>query len=75
MKGGSPLRYRADVPPWTAFLDAPHRSLTSELSNYVSPRRAANEKVDEIEQTLLASERDIIIGYVGATRRDHAPLR
>ena len=67
MKGGSPLHYRADVPPWTAFLDAPHRSLTSELSNYVSPRHAANTKVDEIEQTLLTSERDVIIGYVGAT--------
>ncbi|MBK9178391.1 MAG: alkaline phosphatase family protein [Acidimicrobiales bacterium] len=65
--GGGPLAYGRDVPPWSEYLDAPHRDLVSELSNYVSPRRAARSGLDEIEREVLASDRDVVVAYLGAT--------
>ncbi len=65
--GGSPVRYGRDAPPWSQFVDSPHRSLTSELSNYVSPGWAARRELDEIERELFASEGDVIVSYVGGT--------
>ena len=67
MAGGSPVHYGRDAPPWSEFLDSPHRSLTSELSNYVSPGWAAHRELDEIERELFASERDVVVAYVGGT--------
>lgn len=67
MAGGSPVHYGRDAPPWSEFLDSPHRSLTSELSNYVSPGWAADRELDEIERELFASERDVVVAYVGGT--------
>ena len=67
MVGGSPIRYGRDAPPWSEFLDSPHRSLTSELSNYASPGWAARRELDEIERELFASERDIVVAYIGGT--------
>lgn len=65
--GIRPLRYGRDVPPWSTFLDAPHRTLVSELSNYVSPRWAARNELGSIEREVLASPREIVVAYLGAT--------
>ncbi len=65
--GGNPASYGKEGPPWSEFLDSPHRSLTSELSNYVSPAWAARRELDEMERELFASERDIVVAYVGGT--------
>ena len=67
MAGGSPVGYGSNAPPWSEFLDTPHRSLTSELSNYVSPVWAARREFDEIERELFASERDVVVAYIGGT--------
>jgi hypothetical protein len=65
--GGNPVSYGKERPPWSEFLDSPRRSLTSELSNYVSPAWAARRELDEMEQVLFASERDVVVAYVGGT--------
>jgi hypothetical protein len=65
--GGRALSYARDVPPWFEFFDLPHRSLTSELSNYVSPRSAARNAVNEIAREVLASSDEALMAYVGAT--------
>ena len=65
--GGGLRTYAREVPPWFEFFDLPHRSLASELSNYVSPRSAARHAVDQIEREVLASPREVFMAYVGAT--------
>jgi hypothetical protein len=65
--GADPRTYRADTPPWGGLLDSPHRSLVTKVANYVSPRGAARLELDEVEHDLLASERDVLVAYVGAT--------
>jgi hypothetical protein len=65
--GGRALEYGAEVPPWFEFFDLPHRSLTAEVANYATPRRAARNAVDEIEHEALLAYRDVVSAYVGAT--------
>ncbi len=65
--GGRALEYGAEVPPWFEFFDLPHRSLTAEVANYATPRRAARNAVDQVEHEALLAYRDIVSAYVGAT--------
>jgi hypothetical protein len=65
--GGSPVTYRDQVPPWSGLFDAPHRGVVAKISNYVSAPMAAMGELDEITQAVLASERDVVIAYLGAT--------
>ena len=65
--GGSPVTYRDQVPPWSGLFDAPHRGVVAKISNYVSAPMAAMGELDEIANAVLASERDVVIAYLGAT--------
>ena len=65
--GGGPLEYAKESPAWNDLLDAPGRNLMSKLSNYTSPRKAARKELAEIENEVLASPREIVIAYLGAT--------
>ena len=65
--GGSPVTYREQVPPWSRLFDAPHRGVVSKISNYVSAPMAASAEVDEVFDEVLASSREVVIAYLGAT--------
>ena len=65
--GGNPLTYRTDVPPWSEFLDQPHRGVVAKVTNYVSSPRAAADEVEAVVAEVLASPRETVIAYVGAT--------
>jgi hypothetical protein len=67
MVGGNPLTYRNEVPPWGELFDATHRSVVAKVSNYVSAPRAAAAELDAIFAEVLASTREVVIAYVGAT--------
>ena len=67
MVGGNPLTYRNEVPPWAQLLDQPHRGVTAKVTNYVSSPRAAAAELDAVVEEALASPRDVVIAYLGAT--------
>jgi hypothetical protein len=62
-----PLAYGRDAPPWSGYIDAPHRNLALEITNYASPSLAARYELDQIEREVLASPQSLVIAYVGAT--------
>ena len=65
--GGNPVSYAGEVPPWAELLDQPHAGVVAKVSNYVSALRAADAEVERLVEEVLASPRDVVIGYVGAT--------
>jgi Type I phosphodiesterase / nucleotide pyrophosphatase len=65
--GGNPLTYRHEMEPWCGLIDAPRRSVTSKMADYVSSLRRAEAEVDEIFRQVLDSPRELMIAYVGAT--------
>jgi hypothetical protein len=67
MVGGNPLTYRRSVPPWGELFDGSHRGVVTKVSNYVSAPRAAAAEIDSIVAEVLASPREVVVGYVGAT--------
>lgn len=62
-----PLAYGRDAPPWSGYIDAPHRTLVTEISNYASPRLAARFELDRIEREVLVAPGEVVVAYVGAT--------
>jgi hypothetical protein len=67
MTGGNLLTYRNEVPPWYEVLDQPHRGVVAKVANYVSSPWAASAEFDAIAARVIASPRDVVVSYLGAT--------
>ena len=67
MTGGNPLTYRRLVPPWCELLDQPHRGVAAKVTDYVSSPRAALAELEAITAEVMASPRDVVVSYLGAT--------
>ncbi len=65
--GGNPFAYDSETMAWTGMLDASLKGLASKLSMYTSPRKTARRELSMIEDVLLSSQREIVIGYIGST--------
>ena len=65
--GANPVTYEQKVAPWGELLDVPHKGVVSKTANYVSAPRAAVAELEGVVGQVLASPRDVVLAYLGAT--------
>ena len=79
--GGSPFGYQDRLYAWRDAFDVTSRTFGSKLKTYTRTRKACHDAVDEAEELLLESPKELILAHVGATdalvhlRGDKATLK
>jgi hypothetical protein len=65
--GGSPFGYRDRVYGWKTVFDVSGKNLPAKLSQFAAPRPMSRWELRHIEEELIRSPREVILGYVGST--------